>query len=88
VACERVFSSSKETITMRRSCLSTELMEVLQFLKYTYQQDRLNLMEGLITSEEELLDAETSSISTDEVRELLVNGQINSLIGLLNGKAS
>jgi hypothetical protein len=51
---------------MRRSCLSTELMEVLQFLKYTYQQDRLNLMKGLISSEEDLLDAETS-ISTDEV---------------------
>jgi hypothetical protein len=44
-------------------------------------------MEGLITSEEDLLDAETSSISTDEVRELLVKGQINSLIGLLNGEA-
>jgi hAT family C-terminal dimerisation region len=88
VACERVFSSSKETITMHRSRLSTELMEVLQFLKYTYQQDRLNLMEGLMMSEKELLDAQTLSISTDEVRELLVNGQISSLIGLLNGEAS
>jgi hypothetical protein len=73
---------------MHRSRLSIELMEVLQFLKYTYWQDRLNLMEGLTISEKELLDAQTSSISTDEVWELLVNGQISSLIGLLNGEAS
>jgi hypothetical protein len=73
---------------MRRSCLSAELMEVLQFLKYAYRQDHLNLMEGLMMSEKDLLDAQTSSISTDEVRELLVNGQISSLIGLLNGEAS
>jgi hypothetical protein len=45
---------------MRHSCLSTEVMNVLQFLKYTYQQDHLNLMEGLITSEEDLLDGEIS----------------------------
>jgi hypothetical protein len=43
---------------------------------------------GLMTLAKDLLDAETSSISTDEVRELLVNGQISSLIGLLNGEAS
>ena len=29
VACERVFSLSKETITMRRNRLSVELMEIL-----------------------------------------------------------
>ena len=84
VACERVFSSSKETITMRRNCLSPELMEILQFLKYTFRQDRLNLMEGLISSEQELLNAETGSASPEEVRELLMKGQIDQLITLLN----
>jgi hypothetical protein len=44
-------------------------------------------MEGLISLEEDLLDTETS-ISTDEVRELVVNGQIISLVRLLNGEAS
>ena len=84
VACERVFSSSKETITMRRNSLSVELMEILQFLKYTYRQDRLNLMEGIMSSEKDLLNAEMPSVSTDDVRDLLVKGQINELIELLN----
>ena len=85
VACERVFSSSKETITMRRSCLSVELMEILQFLKYTYRQDRLNLMEGVISSEQDLLSAEIPMASIEDVRDLLVKGQISELIELLNG---
>jgi hypothetical protein len=84
VACERVFSSSKETITMRRNCLSVELMEILQFLKYTYRQDRLNLMEGVISSEKDLLNAEIPSVSIEDVRDLLVKGQINELIELLD----
>jgi hypothetical protein len=84
VACERVFSSSKETITMRRNCLSVELMEILQFLKYTYRQDRLNLMEGMISSEKDLLNAEIPSVSIEDVRDLLVKGQIGELIELLN----
>ena len=88
VACERVFSSSKETITMRRNCLSVELMEVLQFLKYTYRQDRLDLMEGLISSEQDLLSAEPTPASVDDVRDLLVKGQINKLLELLNMEAS
>jgi hypothetical protein len=87
VACERVFSSSKETITMRRNCLSVELMEVLQFLKYTYRQDRLNLMEGVISSEQDLLSAEMPSAPIEDVRDLLVKGQINELIELLNNEA-
>lgn len=88
VACERVFSSSKETITMRRNCLSPGLMEILQFLKYTYRQDRLNLMEGFISSEQELLNAENGSASPEEVRELLRKGQIDELITLLKGGTS
>jgi len=73
---------------MRRNCLSVELMEVLQFLKYTYRQDRLDLMEGLISSEQDLLSAETTPVSVDDVRDLLVKGQINKLLELLNTEAS
>ncbi len=82
VACERVFSPSKETITMRRSCFSPVLMEILQFLKYTYRQERLDLMEGFVSSEKEILKADIPSIATEEVRELLTNGQ--KLIDILN----
>ena len=68
---------------MCRNYLSVELMEVLQFLKYTYRQDRLNLMEGIVSSEQDLLSAEIPSMSIEDVRDLLVKGQINDLIELL-----
>jgi hypothetical protein len=48
VPCERVFSSSKETITARRNSLSPRLVEALQLLKYATKQGRgLNFIEGL-----------------------------------------
>ena len=68
IACERVFSSS-----MRRNCLSVELIEILQFLKYTYRYDCLNLM-GIISSEKDLLSAEIPLVSIEDVRDLLVKG--------------
>jgi hAT family C-terminal dimerisation region len=48
VPCERVFSSSKETMTARRNRISPELMESLQLLKHSIQQGRgLNFTDGL-----------------------------------------
>ena len=61
-------------------------MEVLQFLKYTYRQEHLDLTCGLMTSEQDMLDADTPLASTEEVRELLINGQIDQLAQLLNMK--
>ena len=84
VACERVFSSSKETITMCRSCLSPVLMEILQFLKYTYWQECLDLIEGFVSLEKEILKADIPSIAMEEVRKLLTNGQIDQLIDILD----
>jgi len=37
---ERVFSSSKETITARRNSLSPQLVEALQLLKFSTKQGR------------------------------------------------
>ncbi|KDQ21136.1 hypothetical protein BOTBODRAFT_89441, partial [Botryobasidium botryosum FD-172 SS1] len=54
VPCERVFSSSKETITPRRNSLDAETTEILQVLKFIYRQDRLVFTERM-ASEEELL---------------------------------
>jgi hypothetical protein len=63
VPCERVFSSGKETITPRRNRITPELMESLQILKYSYNQDeKLNFTKGMREAEEieefELLAAE------------------------------
>ena len=69
---------------MRHSCLSPVLMEILQFLKYTYRQECLDLMEDFVSSEKEILKADIPSIMTEEVRKLLTNGQIDQLIDILD----
>ena len=54
VPCERVFSSAKETMTLRRSRLGPDLMEALQMLKFSLRNGRhLNFTAGT-TKEEEL----------------------------------
>lgn len=50
VPCERVFSSSKQTDTDRRSRLRHELFEVLQILKGLYAEDRLDFKEAWVPS--------------------------------------
>ncbi len=53
VPCERVFSSSKETITARRNALSPQLVEALQLLKYATKQGRgMSFVEGLEETQE------------------------------------
>jgi hypothetical protein len=53
VPCERVFSSSKETITARRNSLGHELVEALQLLKFATKQGRgISFTEGLDRDEE------------------------------------
>ncbi|KAG1890101.1 hypothetical protein F4604DRAFT_1567967, partial [Suillus subluteus] len=42
VPSERIFSSSKETCTLRRVNLSPTTFEALQVPKFMYKQDRLN----------------------------------------------
>ena len=51
VPCERVFSSAKETDTLKRNRVSPALMEALQLLKFSLKKERLNFMEGWATSE-------------------------------------
>lgn len=47
VPCERVFSSAKETTTLRRNNISPELMEALQMLKFSLRKGRsLNFTAG------------------------------------------
>ena len=59
VPCERVFLSSKETITAQRNSLSPCTVEALQILKYSTKKGRgLNFMDGL-GRDEELTELET-----------------------------
>lgn len=50
VPSERVFSSSKETCTLRRNRVS--LREALQVPKYSYRSERLSFVEDLIIVKE------------------------------------
>ena len=53
VPCERVFSSSKETITARRNSLGPDLVEALQLLKFaTKQGSRISFTEGFDKEQE------------------------------------
>jgi hypothetical protein len=77
VSCERVFSSSKETITTRRSRLSPALMEVLQVLKFIYKQERLDFSSDWISDPNDLLWI--PDVTTDVARNLLADGKFNEL---------
>lgn len=76
VPCERVFSSSKETDTARRNNLSPIMMEILQFLKFTYRRDRLSFFGDLVCTESELLIID---IPPDTIAHCIAHGDINTL---------
>ncbi len=73
VPCERVFSSSKETITARRNSLSPCLIEALQVLKYATKQGRgISFIEGLDGAEELIeLEKKEKGQSVEDLRTYL-----------------
>jgi hAT family C-terminal dimerisation region len=77
VPCERVFSSSKETVTARRNLLSPETMEALQLLKFSTKQGRgISFIKGLDKAEElaELVEREKAQ-PVEELCEYLYSFQ-------------
>lgn len=63
VLCELLFSSSKETDTLRRSNLSPRMIlmiEMLQILKFSYRSERLDFNNGWVSKEAELSVIDTS----------------------------
>ena len=73
VPCERVFSSSKETCTLRHSQLDPGMIEMLQVLKHFYQRNQLNFTMGLIAKEEDY--AIEGPVTEAAVLELLKSGK-------------
>lgn len=80
VSCERMFSSSKETCTMRRNLLSSALLEVLQVLKNIFKEGRLDFTSHLIVMEE---DYSIESVTETAINELVSFGKTNELLDLL-----
>src|SRR5216684_7635445 len=46
VPCERVFSTTKETNTLKRNCIHPVLIEALQTLKFSLKKERFNFTGG------------------------------------------
>ncbi|SRR6266478_9478823 len=55
VPCERVFSSAKETNTLKRNCIHPVLMEALQTLKFLLKKERFNFTCGVTTLQGHLM---------------------------------
>lgn len=78
--CERVFSSSKETDTLRRSALSP-LMEILQILKFIHRSDRLSFTDGLLSSE---IEQSILDIDLDVIDKPTAEGKIEELYKVIS----
>ena len=81
VPSERIFSSSKETCTLRRSNLSPTMLEALQVLKFIYKQDRLDFMEDLVADERDYTIS--GPVTPRAVDELMDAGNLRELDELL-----
>ncbi len=84
VPSERVFSSGKETDTLRRSGLDTALFEILQVLKYSLKHRYLERVDGGLVAREADLRARDIVIPAEEAHKLLENGNAHELRRLLN----
>ena len=58
VPCERVFSSSAETDTKKRNCISPLLMEAPQMVKFHLKQEHLNFTKAWMTDQKEMMEDE------------------------------
>ncbi|KAJ7050597.1 hypothetical protein C8F01DRAFT_1067568 [Mycena amicta] len=77
VPCERVFSSSKETDSLRRNKLAPKTMEMLQILKYRFRQDReRRFMEDLLDTEDMV---EMAGLSEGEAEAMIKDGSLDDL---------
>ncbi len=85
VPCERAFSSSKETCVLRRSLLSSGMLEVLQVLKHLYKGERLDFASHWIASEE---DYSIEMATKAAINELVSSAKCEELLDLLRNMDS
>src|SRR5277367_545163 len=60
VPCERAFSSSAETDTIRRNRISPNLMEALQILKYSIRNDLIDFTTEYVAEKDLLIPLHTN----------------------------
>ncbi|KAG5649309.1 hypothetical protein H0H81_004694 [Sphagnurus paluster] len=76
VPCERVFSSSKETNTLRRSQLSPAMMEVLQMLKFMFRSDRMDFNDDWLVREDDMAAGDPKDIVDQQVLTSIVRATL------------
>jgi hypothetical protein len=85
VPCERAFSSSKETCVLRRSLLSTGMLEVIKVLKHLYKGERLDFTSHWIANEE---DYSIEKATEAAIHELVSGAKCEELLDLLRNMDS
>ena len=81
VTCEHVFSSAKETDTVKQNRMSPVLMEALQMLKFVLKKQCLNFMDGWAVPEETMREVPKSD---GNLTALLVNNSDAVMDGILD----
>ncbi|KAF8999987.1 hypothetical protein BDQ17DRAFT_1190532, partial [Cyathus striatus] len=82
VSCERAFSSSKETATLRRSRIAPDLFEALQVLKFYYKKQRLTFTDDIQIAKPEDYSI-SGPVTAYAVQELLKSDNIEELTELI-----
>lgn len=80
VPCERVFSSSKETCTLRRNRISPKLLEALQILKFSYRSEQLSFVEEVAKEADYEISGPVTETALDE---LIAAGKFTELDQLI-----
>src|SRR5260370_38691608 len=73
VPCERVFSSAKETDTLKRNRIHPVLMEALQTLKFSLKKERFNFTVGWQTPLSEMKGKGNTGITKDRLAHWLTS---------------
>ena len=71
VPCERVFSSAKETDTVKHNRIHPVLMEALQTLKFSLKKERFNFTGGWQTAQSRMKKTENAGTTKDLLAHLL-----------------
>jgi hAT family C-terminal dimerisation region len=81
VPCERVFSSAKETDTLKRNRIHPVLMEALQTLKFSLKKERFNFTSGWQTPQSKM---KTTGTTKDLLAHLLTGDRQATTDALLH----
>jgi hypothetical protein len=84
VPCERVFSSAKETDTVKRNRIHPVLMEALQTLKFSLKKERFNFTSGWQTAPSKMKRMGNAGTTKDLLAHLLTGDRQATTDALLH----